>query len=293
MLLPEDGAAYVDAQLAWAADKTTWAQIDRTVAEAVARFAPDLAPDDVADELDVRLGLDRPHGGVVALDGLLDLVDAHDLEDALQAGAAVLRAGGSEEPLGARRARTLGDLARGQAALDLEDAAPGGSASPVGEKRPVVVNLVRGDETAEAFVRPGSPTAVSVEQVRSWCSASTRVTVREVLDLGSTAGSDAYVVPRRLAEQVRWLHPTCVFPECRVPSVSCDLDHLEPYADGGPTAPHNLAPLCRRHHRAKTHTGWRYRRLDDGVFEWTGPMGQIFRVDDRRQRPRPSPDLRV
>ena len=35
----------------------------------------------------------------------------------------------------------------------------------------------------------------------------------------------------------------------------------------------------------KTHARWRYRRRPDGVFAWTGPMGQVFTVDDRTTPP--------
>ncbi|MCD6639387.1 MAG: HNH endonuclease, partial [Nocardioides sp.] len=44
--------------------------------------------------------------------------------------------------------------------------------------------------------------------------------------------------------------------------------------DGGPpgqTTPANLAPLCRRHHRAKTSGTWSYERLEPGTYLWTGP----------------------
>ena len=44
--------------------------------------------------------------------------------------------------------------------------------------------------------------------------------------------------------------------------------------DGGPpgqTHPANLAPLCRTHHRVKTHTAWHYKRLDDDSYVWTAP----------------------
>ena len=40
----------------------------------------------------------------------------------------------------------------------------------------------------------------------------------------------------------------------------------------------NLAPLCRRHHNAKTHHGWRYHRLPDGTYLWTGPDGTQYLV---------------
>lgn len=53
-----------------------------------------------------------------------------------------------------------------------------------------------------------------------------------------------------------------------------DLDHIEPYDEDGPpgqTKPENLAPLCRRHHRAKTSPRWRYERLPDGSYRWHAP----------------------
>ncbi|MBS42006.1 MAG: hypothetical protein CMH83_02275 [Nocardioides sp.] len=288
VVLPLDGAAYVDAQLAWAAVRTTVAQIERTVGEAIARYAPDLLSEDPAEELDVRLGFDLAGVGTgvgarVPVEGLLDLDDALDLEDALRAGAAALKDAGCDDPLGARRAKALGDLARGQSALDLQ------STGTVPEKRPLVVNVVNGQATCEAFVRPGHPVAVTVDQVRGWCATSTSVTVREVLDLTCARTTASYAPTAYIAAQARWRHPTCVFPGCGVPSAHADLDHIEPYASGGKTTADNLAPLCRRHHRMKTHTRWRYRRRPDGVLEWTGPMGQMFTVDDRWHR-HPPPD---
>ena len=46
-----------------------------------------------------------------------------------------------------------------------------------------------------------------------------------------------------------------------------------PYSEGGPTASDNLAPLCRRHHRLKTHGGWRYTQVERGTYLWTSPLG--------------------
>ena len=40
----------------------------------------------------------------------------------------------------------------------------------------------------------------------------------------------------------------------------------------------NLAPLCRRHHRAKTFTGWTYQRNRDGTYTWTSPHGHTWTV---------------
>ena len=76
----------------------------------------------------------------------------------------------------------------------------------------------------------------------------------------------------------------CVFPGCRRDSRACDLDHITEYVpleDGGPprqTHPANLAPLCRTHHRVKTHSAWYYKRLDDGTYAWTAPTGHQYTV---------------
>jgi len=76
-----------------------------------------------------------------------------------------------------------------------------------------------------------------------------------------------------------------VHPWCHRPARRCDLDHLDPYVDrdqGGPpgqTSTDNLAPLCRLHHRMKTHGGWTYTMVEPGVFLWTSPHGHTWLRD--------------
>ena len=40
-----------------------------------------------------------------------------------------------------------------------------------------------------------------------------------------------------------------------------------------------IAPLCRRHHRFKTHGGWRYHVLEPGSYVWTSPHGYQYLRD--------------
>jgi hypothetical protein len=80
----------------------------------------------------------------------------------------------------------------------------------------------------------------------------------------------------------------CVFPWCGHDARTCDLDHLIPYQEDGPpgqTHPGNLAPLCRRHHRAKTHTTWTYTRNPDGSYTWTSRHGHTYEVGPHGTRP--------
>lgn len=69
------------------------------------------------------------------------------------------------------------------------------------------------------------------------------------------------------------LYPTYVHPGCRRPAQRCDLDHRRPWSAGGTTCEHNLAPLCRHHHRLKHHGGWSLRRRRDGSHLWTSTLG--------------------
>jgi hypothetical protein len=71
-------------------------------------------------------------------------------------------------------------------------------------------------------------------------------------------------------------HRTCVFPGCRRPAVDCDLDHRQPWADGGPTKTSNLAPLCRHHHNIKHHAHWTHQPLPNGDHLWTSRLGHTY-----------------
>jgi hypothetical protein len=74
---------------------------------------------------------------------------------------------------------------------------------------------------------------------------------------------------------------TCLFPGCRMPAADCDLDHRTSWAEGGPTVPGNLEPLCRPDHRLK-HAGWTLQRLTQGRYRWTSRLGHTYTT-----RPRP------
>jgi hypothetical protein len=55
-----------------------------------------------------------------------------------------------------------------------------------------------------------------------------------------------------------------------------------------------LAPLCRRHHRLKTHGGWTYTILEPSSYLWSSPHGYQYLRDHTGTRddhsPAPPPD---
>jgi hypothetical protein len=90
--------------------------------------------------------------------------------------------------------------------------------------------------------------------------------------------SPAYRPPARLQHLIRARQRTCCYPGCRRPAIRCDLDHTVPYDKGGRTCTCNLAPCCRRHHRAKQTPGWRLEQLQPGVMTWHLPHGLTYTV---------------
>lgn len=98
-----------------------------------------------------------------------------------------------------------------------------------------------------------------------------------VLDSGITRRRPTAEVRRRVEAE----YETCVFRGCRMPASECDLDHRQPYAQGGSTHEHNLGPLCRHHHMAKHHAPWQQRRLPNGDHGWTSPLGHTYTTSGR------------
>jgi len=65
-----------------------------------------------------------------------------------------------------------------------------------------------------------------------------------------------------------------------------DQDHTHPRSREGATCTCNIAPLCRSHHRLKTHGNWTYERHDKTTFVWTTPMGRTYVNDLTHKRRR-------
>ncbi|HVX68695.1 MAG TPA: DUF222 domain-containing protein [Mycobacteriales bacterium] len=91
-------------------------------------------------------------------------------------------------------------------------------------------------------------------------------------------GTKTYLVPPSLADHLIALHHRSVGPHSGVPAASCDMEHNLPHQDGGTTDPDNNAPVDRRWHRAKTHTGWTYVINKDHSVTWTSPYGMTETV---------------
>jgi hypothetical protein len=94
-------------------------------------------------------------------------------------------------------------------------------------------------------------------------------------------GRDSYQPPQDLVDYLIARDRTCRFPGCRQSAARADIDHAEAWEDGGETSAANLGALCRRHHRMKTHGGWKLSSNEDGSCNWESPDGHRYFVPAR------------
>ena len=308
LALSPEAAAYVDARVAAVADRISARELQRLIDTAIARFMPFHA-EEIAEAAEqgqfVEIQADRPsYTGTCRLAGELDLPDALDLERALQAGAEQQKDLGSDLPLGARMAKALGNLARGELVLDYNSGLPDsakvdGVAPPKAVPRQVNLYLhlseeaITGTHPGTGLVENRGDQLVTADQVREWCGTAGKVTVRPVLDLNEEITSPGYRPSELLKEQVALRDRWCPFPYCECSARYGDKDHIDPFDPDGPpgqTSSSKLAAPCRTHHRLKTFSDWTYTVVGPGAYLWRSPHGYVFLKDQTGTRdltPRP------
>ncbi|GAA4696019.1 HNH endonuclease signature motif containing protein [Nocardioides conyzicola] len=273
--LPPQAAAQVDTILAPIAHTCSFAEIERVANAAAKEADADNEEDERASTGPfLRVGLDdaKHNHGYVPIEGLLDLDDALALEAAIKAKAHALLDEHPTLDLDARRAMALGLFADGSGERELVIYTHHDTRAPHG-----IVGVEGASSTGST---------ITVEQLAEWCQkGNTRVSIRPVLDLAVELTADSYAPTARMREQVILTCPTCVFPGCGKSARTCDLDHIQPWPLG-PTTSSNLAPLCRLHHRLKTHGYWTYTRPTLTTFVWTSPMGRTYTNDLTHKRRR-------
>jgi hypothetical protein len=86
--------------------------------------------------------------------------------------------------------------------------------------------------------------------------------VKAVAHLGRT-------IPARLRTALQARDTECAVPGCHNRH-RLEIDHIEPFAEGGPTSLDNLVRLCRPHHHMKTNLGFRLVG-GPGKWKWISP----------------------
>lgn len=228
--------------------------------------------------------------GVRSVFGRMDEADAIELEQAIEDLAGVLAEHGDYVPdapptWDQLRAASLGLLARPADALALlSGESRGGSEGARTASRParrcatLVAHLT--DATlgglAEGVARVESVGPMLLDQLAA-LFAHRDIEVLPVVDLREHRAVNGYEHPTDVRTRTSLRTLGEVFPHSAGrPEARIDHDHPRPYEVDGPpgqTGDHNDAPLTRRHHRAKTHLGYRSDQLAPGAYRWVTPRG--------------------
>lgn len=284
---PDDICAHIDEHVAPVASTIGAVKLERLLEEAWILLHEEQVELERQAALESRhVTIDESsidHTGVADLTARAEWDDLAAFDETLAAVAGALAAHDEAEELPAdsldvRRSRALGVLADPARALALLEGRP----APAPTRR-TQLNLHLTLDSMQRYGLLGRDGHLDRpllgEAVRAWCGRPARgLTVVPVIDLDDHAQVGQYEISGRNRQRQQLAHPTCVFPWCSRPSHRCDLDHRVPHGDGGASCDCNLAPLCRRHHRLKTHRGYRYTLIEPGTWLWSTPHGlQLLR----------------
>jgi len=203
-----------------------------------------VAREDLADERQLVRDLQslslRREGEMMRINGWVDIETGEEMRARLDPGPPTP---GDDRSAPARRAAVLVDIVNG--AGDRPGLIVHVSAETLFEGKPGISETEQG-------------TFLTADEIRRIsCDANlTRVVFgpdSQPLDVGRTK---RLVTPAlRIAVMARDLH--CVFPGCDRPASWCDVHHLIPWSDDGPTNLDNLVLLCRHHHTLVHEGGWK------------------------------------
>lgn len=256
----------------------TPAQVASNVRTALAKIAPEEFESAVTTATDARrISCYRESDGMSTIVAILPAVDAQLVMSAIE--ALVIESADDARSMDMKRADALTFLATRVLEESQDEIRP--------HRRPISVNVTIDLPTLLGLAEnPGQLAgygAIPASLARSlatdaqWRRFITDPTTGALLDFGR----ESYEPPQALVDFLVARDRTCRFPGCRAPARLGDLDHAQSWEDGGRTSAQNLGALCRRHHRLKTHGGWKLASELDGSCTWTSPEGKEYFVPAR------------
>jgi Domain of unknown function (DUF222)/HNH endonuclease len=108
----------------------------------------------------------------------------------------------------------------------------------------------------------------------SWLRNSQLPRPAASISLPLDVGTATDTIPPHLRRAVILRDKHCAFPGCIQPPVACQVHHIIPRSEGGPTSLENLLVLCPFHHLVAVHRwGWQIRLHADGTTAAVSPGG--------------------
>ncbi|AZA10303.1 HNH endonuclease signature motif containing protein [Corynebacterium pseudopelargi] len=91
--------------------------------------------------------------------------------------------------------------------------------------------------------------------------------------IDTNAQAKGYRFPPSMRAAIIGRDAHCRFPDCEIAAQWCDIDHVVPYSQGGPTSMSNAQLLCRHHHNLKTERKVFCETPGDGSITWFTASG--------------------
>jgi hypothetical protein len=279
LILDDEVLAEVDERLAVEAPR--WGTLNRSgMANRIDRIIADLDVDAVRRRRERIAGREVVMGdvdrGLSEIHATLFAPDAHAVSERLTAVAATV-CEGDPRSVSERRADAFAVLAVGGDRLGCQCGLPDCPAGGVAASA-VVIHVIADHATVDGSgqkpgVMPGFDGLLPPELIAELAKGAR---LRPLIHPQDAPAELGYRPSKALADFVRSRDLTCRFPGCDVPATRCDVDHVIPHGDGGPTHASNLSCKCRIHHLLKTFWGWRDEQLRDGTLIWRSPTGERY-----------------
>jgi hypothetical protein len=211
------------------------------------------------------LHISDPQDGLVRVDGMLDAEGGATVRAALNSLSKPVK--DDDRTHGQRSADALVELCRRGC---------GGSRDGLMSKRdgsgPRPQLIIRASHETLVGI-PGAPagelnggSTVPAETVQRHACDAALVVLAGRSEIDTELNHAARTIPAATRRALEARDGHCVWPGCGRPEAWCDGHHLVWWTRGGKTALHNLALLCRPHHRNVHEGGWRIERKASG---WT------------------------
>ncbi|MEX2324730.1 MAG: DUF222 domain-containing protein [Nitriliruptoraceae bacterium] len=303
----------LDASFAWTASGRSADDVLADVRTRVVEASPARANREHLNQIEQRfLALTPQIDGTLTLYGQLDPESAAAFTSALDSAANTVSLHKHDHSQHAERNTATPDGHRSRARRNLDalvtiaSAFLSGDATQTGSNRPkpfcfltVDLDTILNDSSPRAALLRNHldqyPVALTAQAARRLASDGIWQTLitRNGQILGTSDPTRR--IPTALRNVVHTRDQHCRFPGCAMPAHHCDLHHVTPIEQGGPTHPDNLIALCRRHHTAITQHKWRLTMEPDGTaIVIRGNHKVISRPPlhpARRPHPPPSPSV--
>ena len=266
----------------------TAAQVGKKLRTLFAQYAPETLEEVVAKARETRNVRIYPEGdGMSNVIALLPAEDAQTLYLAINTMVEIVDSRAENGEQIAQGPMTI-DMKRADALTLIATDFLGRSSKEItSHRRPVSVNVTIDLPTLLGLANnPGEleghgPIPASLARQLAadgkWRKFITDPLTGNLLDMGR----DSYLPSQYLIDFLTARDRICRFPGCSQPARIGDIDHAKSWDDGGETRPGNLGFLCRRHHRLKTHGGWKLESFEDGSCNWMSPAGKSYFVPAR------------